>query len=366
MYDASYIEKSVDFDDFDGFDDLDKGNGGMDATINDVAKMAGVSVSTVSYSLSGNRPISNLTRERVLTAAQELGYRTGRVKFTPTRTQTRTFALLLPALQESLSMTHLDFFRALASEAYAEGFLVLLSSGQNQCEEIMNLSHSKVVDGIILMEVTVDDPRVKLLRELNLPFVVIGRPNDTKNITYVDSDFQEAMASGVRYLYDLGHREIAYFGYANNVYKIGYGPAVRAKLGYMEACRLLSLKSRAVPTSFDSVLARETAKKYIEQNPDVTAIIVQNELAMHGVLSAIKDLNLRVPHNISIIGVSSQSYFNSHFPKINFISLPLLEMCKIAVQMLIKNLDISTLNEKENFITVSHIEERGSCKKVNQ
>jgi len=226
MYDASYIEKSVDFDDFDGFDgfdgfdDLDKGNGGMGATINDVAKMAGVSVSTVSYSLSGNRPISNLTRERVLTAAQELGYRAGRVKFTPTRTQTRTFALLLPALQESLSMTHLDFFRALASEAYAEGFLVLLSSGQNQCEEIMNLSHSKVVDGIILMEVTVDDPRVKLLRELNLPFVVIGRPNDTKNITYVDSDFQEAMASGVQYLYDLGHREIAYFGYANNVYKM--------------------------------------------------------------------------------------------------------------------------------------------------
>jgi DNA-binding LacI/PurR family transcriptional regulator len=67
---------------------------------------------------------------------------------------------------------------------------------------------------------------------------------------------------------------------------------------------------------------------------------------------------------MSVLGFSTQSYFQSHLPKISYINLPLAEMCKIAIQIILKKLKNPGTTDKQNFITVTHIEERGSCKKL--
>src|SRR5215218_3409950 len=178
-------------------------------TIADIAKRAGVSISTVSYVLSGKRPISGATRERVNAAIEELGFRPNQAGRALASKRSNTVAMLYPSHAQVLSEMPLEFMVSAAGEAARRGYSLLLSTSPVEDEEMLRLIHQGFVDGLILMEIKLDDPRVPLLREHNYAFSMIGHCRENDGISYVDVDFDQMVEVAVDHLAELGHRQVA-------------------------------------------------------------------------------------------------------------------------------------------------------------
>ena len=167
------------------------------ATMEDVAKRAGVALSTVSYALSGKRPVSDETKQRILKAIDELGYHPNILARGLASKHTRVIALLFPALVQGLSEVQLEFVTNAADVASQQGYALLLWTAPGEDQEILRLTHEGLIEGLVLMEIKLHDPRVETLLELGYPFTMIGHCQDNHDISFVDFDFDQAVRLAV-------------------------------------------------------------------------------------------------------------------------------------------------------------------------
>ena len=175
-------------------------------TMHDVARRASVSLSTVSYAISGTRPISKETRLRIFAAMEELGYHPHALARGLASKRSRILALLFPTSERGLGNTDLEFIIGAADTARDLGYnLVLWTSDINDSVELRQLIQQGLVDGVVLMEVHLDDRRIAYLREIGFPFSIIGRCTDLTGIAYTDIDFEQTVHDAVMHLIELGH-----------------------------------------------------------------------------------------------------------------------------------------------------------------
>ena len=332
-------------------------------TIEDVAREANVSISTVSYAISGNRPISDSTRERVLAVAKKLGYHANSPATILASGRSKVFALMLPAIQAGLSHSQVVFFRELSKVAREANYRVLLVHNENQCNEIEELWKSKAVDGFVIMEVAISDPRIELLKGMKVPFVSIGRTDDIADLRSVDIDFALAAANGLQYLDELNHKHVVYFGMEDEHFSTGYGPSVRSKEGFDSKAKHLKMKSRYLPIPTDPIKAMRRAKSFFDKYPTIDGVIVLNESSLSGVMAAIEDSGKKIPRDISVLALSDFSFFEGQYKNISSLNMPIREMTIAAFQSLTDELsDANSLNV-ETITLGSAIYERGSCLK---
>src|SRR6266568_2272768 len=141
------------------------------ATIRDVAQHAGVSVSTVSYVINGTRPISEATVTRVRAAMDELGYRPHALARGLATRRSRIIGLLFPTPERGLGVTELEFVTSVAEACRAVGYQMILWTAEvHERAELKALTGAGLVDGVIVMEIRLDDDRIGLLRDAGLPF----------------------------------------------------------------------------------------------------------------------------------------------------------------------------------------------------
>jgi DNA-binding LacI/PurR family transcriptional regulator len=180
-------------------------------TIKDVAKKAGVSVSTVSYALSGSRPISETTRKRIKSAVEELNYHPNLLARGLINKRTRIIALLYPTLALSeLEDLPTEFIASVTNVTYERDYGLLLFTHELGESEIQRLMNQGLVDGLVLMEVLRHDPRVELMKKFGYPFTLIGHGANNDGISYVDMDFYTAYHLAVEHLAELNHQEIGF------------------------------------------------------------------------------------------------------------------------------------------------------------
>lgn len=160
------------------------------SSIRDVAERARVAVSTVSAALNGTRPVAADTRRRIEQAAAELGYRPSLLARGLQSKRTRILALLYPTPRSGFGLTEMQFATGAAEAARELGYHLLLSPEHAEpVEELRHLTGLGLVDGVLLMEVGLDDERTEFLLEAGVPFSMIGRTRDPGAIDYADIDF---------------------------------------------------------------------------------------------------------------------------------------------------------------------------------
>ena len=143
------------------------------ATRADVAKLAGVSTSTVSYALSGERPISKSTRLRIEAAMRELGYTPNALASGLAGRRSRIIALLFPSGPRIIATTDMEYVIAAADAARERGYnLVVWTTGDSALDEVHRLSGTGLVDGVLLMEVLLQDERVHHLQAAGVPLAL--------------------------------------------------------------------------------------------------------------------------------------------------------------------------------------------------
>ena len=203
-------------------------------TIKDVAERAGVSTTTVSLALNNKGTVGQETRQRVMEIAREMGYMPSNAAKSLVSNRTGIIGVAFP-IPDMLTYTHkvLGPYVAFLSNRlnhWNQNCLVATKPYQDQ-HGFAQLVKSRVADGIIVMDVRMQDYRLDVLRQCNMPFALIGRPEDATGVHYVDIDAEQGGYLAARHLLELGHRHIVFYGTAEE--QMGY--TYRSLQGYRRA-----------------------------------------------------------------------------------------------------------------------------------
>ena len=307
----------------------------------DVAKRANVALSTVSYALNNTRPISDETRQRIFKAMDELGYRPHAMARGLASKRSRIIALLFPNPERGLGITELEFVTNATDTARENGYnLLLWSSEMHDPNELRLFAQQGLVDGVIVMEVRVNDERINLLREIGFPFSMIGRCGDTDGLGYVDIDFEQTTQEVVNYLAGLGHKKIAFLNQSQSAFDTGYGPAVRTQAEFAKAIQTAGLEGisrfcRPAPQA-----GYEVSNELLAGCHGLTAHITMNERAVPGVMQAISDRGWRLPDDFSLVVIASSARMAEMMtPPLTTSDIPVTELSRLGVELLIQQLE---------------------------
>ena len=309
------------------------------ATINDVARAAGVSPSTVSYVLSGRRPISAQTRERVQAAIAELGFHPHAGARALASSRTSVLALVVPLRVDVNVPVIMQFATAVVTASRGHNHDVLLLTKDEGTAGLERVAHSTMVDALIVMDVERDDVRIPALGRLKQPSVLIGLPEDPAGIVCVDLDFEAAAAEALRHLSGHGHRRIALVGPSPAVYKRGTTYAERFLTGFTATAGELGLETLAHPCEPGREGVRACLADIDAQLPGVTALVVHNEEALRLVLEELQASGRRVPADISVVAICPRDVaLNMPLP-LTSVDIPAHDVGALAVETAMKLLD---------------------------
>ena len=302
-----------------------------------IAERAGAALSTVSYVLSGKRPVSEDTRRRVLEAIEELNYRPHGPARALASGASHTIALFLPSANWDLVPVQQTVVAGATQATSARGYGLLLSTAPTDPGTIVELIRDQRADGVILMETLADDPRVAHLRTAGLPFSLIGRTADTSELSYVDLDFGAAVRVGLKHLAELGHRCIALFNLPEEQLAAGYTSALIAQDAFTKGCAEAGIRGIHLNCPHPPHEAQAVAAGLLASEPDCTAAITTDG-QFSGLLAALREADLRVPDDFSVLSVIASQYAEMLTPALTSIEWPAFEAGRLAAEMLIERL----------------------------
>lgn len=307
-------------------------------TINDVARIAGVSITTVSRILNNKPDVSPETRKKVLEAIAQLEYTPHAQAKNLAAGKSRSLAVLYPSDSKGLSELEFEFFVGASTIAAKRGFLFNLFVNPLSENALLNLYRGNQIDGIILMEIHLRDERVRLLQENNYPFVMIGHCEDSEGLSYIDLDFETSMEISVEHLYKLGHRHIGLFSLSKALRDDGYGPVVRSLQGYERACVRFGLTPLLFETANKLEDAYAATHRMLDEHPELTAVVTLHADSSVGVVRAVQSRGMSIPQDFSLISIVADRIAKLISPPLTAITIPAYLMGERAAQMLIRML----------------------------
>ncbi len=307
--------------------------------IGEIARRSGVARSTVSYALSGKRPVSEATRQRIQAVIDELGYRPNAVARALKEGRTRTIGLVIPPAGRRLTDMQLGFVASVVdAAAHAELDVLLSPSGGEHDRSFERMVGGRRVDGVILMEIRLEDDRVSRLRQSGLPFVCIGRTSHPDEVSWVDIDYETLIANCTHHLADLGHRRVALVDRSAELVAAGYGPSHRTRAGFTRTLAERELDGVHVCCADDAQSGVSCVARLLAEHPGLTAIATINEAAIPGMYRALTHAGLAVPGDFSIVGVAARHWAENLHPPFTAADVPADELGACAVEMLIQRI----------------------------
>ncbi|MBX3062676.1 MAG: LacI family DNA-binding transcriptional regulator [Anaerolineae bacterium] len=311
-------------------------------TIADVAKAAGVSVPTVSRILNNKEYVAEETRDRVNQAIKQLGY----VPHFQAR-QLRGGASQTLALHYPVESPHLvrgvvetPYITGAAAAAGEHDYFLNFLVSQLTPDTLLNMFRSNQIDGMMLLQVRLDDWRVDLLRENEHPFVMIGRCADLQGLTFIDLDFESAIISAFSHLVELGHREIGFLTYPESWRNSKLGPAVRSFEGYEHALHQHKLHPHYREVAFSSVEdGISGTHELLDENPQLTAIVTCNHMVAAGSMKALAQRGYRVPEDCSVLAIGFGEFANGTTPSLTAFEWSSYEVSYRATLMMTEKLN---------------------------
>ncbi|MDQ1549255.1 MAG: hypothetical protein QOD27_913, partial [Microbacteriaceae bacterium] len=277
-------------------------------TMSDVARLAGVSRSTVSYTLSGIRPISDEVRDRVHAAMRDLDYSPNALARGLASRRSGIIAMLYPLLERGISLSGRDHIWAAAEEARSAGYnMVLWTTAVDDIDGLGELVQQGLVEGVILMEVRHNDPRVAFLSDAGIPFSEIGRSCIEGVAPFVDTDFDQTAFDALAYLDELGHETVVFVNHPRSTIDSGYGLAVNFQAAMETAAQTLGIELLSIACDTQFRAGYDAFSELAAARPGISAIVSTNERALVGVMEAVRRLGLDVPRDLSVVAMLSSA-----------------------------------------------------------
>jgi DNA-binding LacI/PurR family transcriptional regulator len=300
----------------------------------DIAARAGLALSTVSYALSGKRPLSERTRARVLSAVDELGYRPHAPARALASRSSRTIALFQPSAHWRGMPEH-TFVAGVAQATSEADYGLLFSDAPSDPEQVARLLDSGRSDGVLLMEIHLHDERVEWLRRRGDAFALIGHCAENSGVSFVDFDFADAVRKSVAHLAELGHCRIALFNCGRAA--PDYGPAVRAREAFDAVVAELGLQGVVINRDDTQRGVAAAARRLFARDPSCCGVVTV-AANFTGVLAAAGEAGRRVGADLDVVSLVTPEVAERYLPALTTVDFPALEMGRLAAEMLIRQL----------------------------
>jgi DNA-binding LacI/PurR family transcriptional regulator len=244
-------------------------------------------------------------------------------------------------VEHGIGLSEIDLIIEAAKSTIQHGYhLVIWTLRTNSEEELEQLTSQELVDGVILMEVHINDRRIGVLKKRDLPFILMGRDSDKPSETFIDIDFFTTMMDCITYLKDLGHRNLVFINQSDKSFNAGYGPVVRSHEAFDYFCKNFDIKGIEVFCDSDSARVCAVTEKLLADYPGTTAFISMNDKSLPGLIRGIEKRHLRIPEDISIVSiVSSAGSVSSFLPAITAFEMNIHVLMDLTVTQLIAKLD---------------------------
>lgn len=333
------------------------------ATRDDVARLAGVSSSTVSYAISGRRRISDETRERVFAAMRDLDYTPNAFARGLAGARKGILALNYPLKDEGWSPMEVSYFETATAAAHEAGFhLLLWPNAADDTGTLADLLSSQLVDGVIAMEVEWDDPRIALFRERDVRFVLLGRTADPAGLAYVDTDFGAAARTALEYLVDRGHRDVLFIG--EDRFEQGHGPMVRTISELQDSARRfgVALAITTGPRTYGT--GRDAFRDLAASGAPTTAVAIFNDRATVGFVHAAQLAGRSIPGDLSVVAIGMGEDAAELDPPLTTFTPPVASLTGSAVRMLVAMVEDHPLPHPEVLLEAPLVE-RASVRTIS-
>lgn len=326
-------------------------------TISQIARIAGVSVPTVSKVLNGRADVSPPTRERVERVIEEHGFVRNRAARALRKGATGLVDLVLPRLDDDYFLPILQGVEQVLKEAGIR--LVLTSTHYDSQQELqwIDTVTDRSTDGILL--VLPSDEAIQRLSQATLPFVVIhnqgGLPASVPSVTITS---WEGGLTATNYLLELGHRRIAYIGK-----NLAAMDALERLAGYRTALELANIPidpQLICEGRFTALDGYEATKSLMALESPPTAIFAGNDRHATGVYRALYELGRSIPGEVSVIGFDNLPYTELMNPPLTTVHVPRMDLGHTACTMLLRLIAREPLNVTHMVLPTQFLK-RDSC-----
>jgi DNA-binding LacI/PurR family transcriptional regulator len=304
-------------------------------TIVDIAKKLGLSAMTVSRALTGNREVSDKTRQRVIRTANALGYQPNRWARSLVTRRSSIIGVVIPDIAHSF-FAEITFGIEDVCDKAGYNILLCHSKGDSEREksEVGMLASSRV-DGLIIASVQPEntpEPFARL-RQSGVPIVLVDRFFSKAEFTTVRVDDRAVGRLAVECLVELGHRRIAM------IQGPAVSPASQRKRGFSEAMKAHGLpvpSEYMVTGDFEIEGGRKATRKLLELPEPPTAVFAANDPMGIGAIYGCRDLGVAVPQQMSVIGAGNIEGPHHPTPFLTTVDWPRVDLGRAAASMLLE------------------------------
>jgi LacI family transcriptional regulator len=317
----------------------------MKVKLSDIAGKMGISVAAVSMAINRKAGVSEETRAQVMKVAEELGYvfkKTFVEETVKRNSQSKKFIKLLRISKHGLVVMETAFFSAvidgIEQQCKKTGSELLISNiifDPAMPNQIADEYHDEV-DGLIVLCTELDDEDVVGLIELNCPKVILDRRFDA-NVDTVLMNNQKASRQAVSFFYSKGHREIGYLKSSKRIYNFdsrfrSYQVSIESK-GLKVNEKFIVHLEPTIEGSYRDML-RYLEDKSLSELP--TAFLADNDNIALGAMNAMKERGIRIPEDVSLIGIDDMPFCNLVSPRLSTVRIYKEEIGRQAVKMLVE------------------------------
>ncbi len=335
---------------------------GAPVTIRDVARLAGVSVTTVSHVLNETRYVEPETEGRVRRAVEQLGYRPNLLARSLRRRETATIGLLIP---DNSNPFFAEVARVIEDAGFTAGYSVILCNSDLSEEKqarYIDVLLAKQIDGLILISSGFGPARLERIRSERVPVVIVDRELGDVPVDQVIVDNDQGGCFAGAYLARLGHRRIGCITGPSDI-----TPSAGRLTGFRRA-----LSDAGVELTPDATVrgdgryasGGEAMDELLRRDLGLTAVFAHNDLMAIGALGALRRAGLRAPEDVSIIGFDDILQAAAMAPALTTIAQPVTELGQVSIRLLLDQIAQRT-EQPSRVVLPTTLIERESCRTIS-
>ena len=301
------------------------------ATLKDVAKEAGLTVTTVSRVLNNRGYISDNARQRVAAAIEKLNYRPNELARSLQNKSSNTIGVIVPHIRHPYFA---EMISNLENEAHKKGYKILLCNSQGREDkmlEYVDMCYSNRVSGLILFSGTVD---AAVFEKLDIPIIPVERYVDTATAS-VECDNIQGGALAAKKLISAGCKQLLHIGSFTDTPMSADSRVV----GFRQVCAEYGISFLEIMTEvvqFDAMSYSDMIEQTLREHPDIDGLFANSDVIAAQALQICRKLDIDVPGQIKVIGFDDSMIATATAPQLTTIHQPIKEMATIAVDLLKK------------------------------